>query len=82
MLLGFGAAYFLLSWQTWAGITAAVAGFTIAWLWWSYFIPEWRDWALARGADPDELDVLGVQSKLTWPKGSFFERTEIRRNGR
>jgi hypothetical protein len=82
MLLGFGAAYFLFSWKVWAGAAVAVAGFALAWLWWSYFIPEWRAWALAKGADPEELDFLGIQSKLTWPKGSLFERTEIRRNGR
>ena len=82
MFIGFGAAFVLLSWATWAGVLAGLTGFVLAWLWWSYFIPEWRHWALAKGADPEELDFLGVQSKLTWPKGSFFERTEIRRRGR
>ena len=82
LLMGCVAAYFLLSVATWAGVAAAVAGFLLAWLWWSLFIPEWRDWALAQGADPEELDFLGVQSKLTWPKGSLLERTEIRRRAR
>jgi hypothetical protein len=64
-----------------AGIGMA-AGFALAWFWWSYFIPKWRAWALQRGADPDELQALAVSEQLVWPKGSWFERTEFRRNGR
>ena len=79
---GLGAAYFLIERSALAGALVAVCGFVAAWLWWSYFIPQWRSWAHSRGADPEELQELGVQASLTWPKGSFFERTEIRRNGR
>ena len=80
---GFGIAYFLFeSSADMAGALTALGGFAAAWLWWSYFIPEWRSWAHSRGAGPDELQHLGVQAGLIWPKGSFFERTEIRRNGR
>jgi hypothetical protein len=53
-----------------------------AWLWWSYHIPQWRRWAHRRGADPVRLQELGEYSSLVWPHGSFFERTEIRRDGR
>ena len=80
---GFGVAYLLGGDKITFGSSAiAVAGFALAWLWWSYFIPQWRSWAIRQGADPEELQQLGVQSSLIWPKGSFFERTEIRRNGR
>ena len=65
-----------------AGALTALGGFAAAWLWWSYFIPPWRSWAHSRGADPEELQQLGVQASLVWPKGSIFERTEIRGNGR
>lgn len=65
-----------------AGCVVFVLGFSGAWLWWSYSIPQWRSWALRRGADPVELHARAVQAQLEWPKGSFFERTEIRRNGR
>lgn len=82
LLGGFGIACFLLSRSTAAGSIAAIVAFCGAWLWWSLFITEWREWAHARGADPDELQYLAVRSKLTWPKDSFFERTEIRRRGR
>jgi len=59
-----------------------VLGLCGAWLWWSYFIPQWRAWALSRGADPVELHTRAVRFQLEWPRGSSFERTEIRRNGR
>jgi hypothetical protein len=65
-----------------AGVLVFLGGFVGAWLWWSYFIPQWRSWAHARGADPEELQELGVEAKLVWPRGSVFERTEIRRSGR
>ncbi len=82
LLGGIAIAYFVMGRSTVAGVIAAIVAFCGAWLWWSYFVPEWRDWAHARGADPEELQYLAVQSKLTWPKGSFFERTEIKRRGR
>ena len=82
MFGGIGAAYVLFYWYTWAAVIVTLSGILLAWLWWSYFIPQWRSWAIARGADPEELQRLGVQSGLVPQKGSFFERTEIRRKGR
>ena len=82
LLGGMGVSYFLFSKSTVAGFIALLVGFCGAWLWWSFFVPVWREWAHSRGADPEELQYLAVQSKLTWPKGSFFERTEIKRGGR
>lgn len=82
LVAGFGSAYFLLGHSAWVACAVAILGFASAWLWWSYFIPEWRSWAIGKGADSEELQALGVQSGLVWPRGSFFERTEFRRNGR
>jgi len=82
LLSGAAIGYFLLDVSTIACFIAVGLGFTLAWLWRSYFIPQWREWAHARGADPEELQIEAVRSKLTWPKGSFFERTEIRRRER
>ena len=83
MLAGFGLAYFLFDRSlNLAGGVVAMSGFAAAWLWWSWFVPQWRCWAHSRGADPEELQELGVQASLIWPKGSFFGRTEFRRNGR
>ena len=79
----FGVAYFFFERSSsLVGTLIAVGGFAAAWLWWSYFIPLWRSWAHERGADPEELQELGVRASLVWPKGSFLERTEIRRNRR
>jgi hypothetical protein len=55
------------------------AGFVAAWLWWSFSVPRWRNWALDRGADPDELQSRGERAGIVWPVGSFFEKTEFRR---
>ena len=83
MIAGFVAAYFLCeSGSNVAGASIAVIGFAAAWLWWSWFVPQWRSWAHSRGANRTELQDLGVQAGITWPKGSFFERTEIRRRKR
>jgi membrane protein YdbS with pleckstrin-like domain len=82
MFGGIGAAYVLFYWSPWAAVIVTASGILLAWLWWSYFIPQWRSWAIERGADPEELQRLGVQSGLVPQKGSFFERTEIRRKGR
>ena len=83
MISGFGMAYVLFDRSSvLAGALVATGGFTAAWLWWSWFVPQWRSWAHSRGADPQELQELGVKASLIWPKGSFFERTEIRRAGR
>ena len=49
----------------------------IAWIWWSYAVPQWRAWALGRGVDPDELQAVAQREKLVWPRGHFFEKTEF-----
>jgi len=54
-------------------------GSLTAWLWWSFVIPRWREWAIARGAPPDKLQRIAAVTLLVWPKGSLFERTEFRR---
>jgi hypothetical protein len=82
MLLGFVGAYLLFDTSSLFAGLVAITGFSSAWLWWSYFIPLWRAWALRRGADPNELQRLALEAQLVWPKGSFFERTEFRHNGR
>ena len=82
LLAGAVVALLLFDRSTLAGSLAMALGFVLAWLWWSFYIPEWRDWAHERGADPEELQEAAIRSKLTWPKGSFFERTEMRRRKR
>ncbi len=58
---------------------ALIIGSLLAWVWWSYIVPRWRDWAHRRGANSDQLQKFAFRTGLTWPKGSLFERTEFRR---
>ena len=54
-------------------------GFVLAWLWWSYSVPRWREWALKQpGVDPNELQKAAEVITLVWPKGHFFEKTEFK----
>ncbi len=55
-----------------------VFGVVVAWLWWAYFVPRWRRWAIRNGASPDRLHRWAVLTGLEWRKGSPFERTEFR----
>jgi hypothetical protein len=49
------------------------------WWWWSYTVPRWRKWALGQpGVDPDQLQAAAEIAQLAWPKGHFFEKTEIK----
>ena len=56
-----------------------LAGVALAWLWWSWQVPRWRDWVTDRGAPVDAVQRLAVRTMLVWPKGSLMERTELRR---
>lgn len=54
-------------------------GFIMGWLWWSYSVPRWRQWALEQpGVSPDELQKAAEAASLVWPKGHFFEKTEFK----
>lgn len=48
-----------------------------AWVWWSVVLPRWRVWALERVDDPVVLLNRAIESRLMWPPGHMFERTEI-----
>lgn len=57
---------------------ALVVGFVLAWLWWSVSLPRWRLWALERVDDVAKLYQTAQAAGLTWPRGHFFEKTEIK----
>ncbi|MBD3582569.1 hypothetical protein HC229_08620 [Flavobacterium sp. D33] len=50
----------------------------LAWLTWSLAVTHWRIWAFTNVRNAHELQAKAVSQKLIWPRGSFFERTEIR----
>jgi len=62
----------------WVGLPIFVAGFVLAWLWWSVTVPRWRIWAYERVEDIQELKEQAVSVGLTWPMGHAFNRTEIK----
>lgn len=58
---------------------SVLLGFISAWVWWSYFVPRWREWALKQpGVTADELQKAAEVATLVWPKGHFFEKTELK----
>jgi hypothetical protein len=59
-------------------IISVTIGGCCGWLWWSYFVPRWRRWALKNGVPEDKLQKWGVITGLLWPKGSIFEKTEFK----
>jgi len=68
---------YLLKGPTW-GALGLFLGIIPAWLWWSFMVPRWREWATRQGADAFETQLLGERSGLVWPQGSMFEKTEFR----
>jgi len=59
-------------------VSGLLAGFALAWLWWSVTVPRWRLWAYRRVDDIAKLKSWAVTVGLTWPDGHIFERTEIK----
>jgi len=60
-----------------------ILGAAVAWLWWAFTVPRWRDWVEDQGLQPSEVQDLAASTGLIWPVGSRYERTEVpRRNGR
>jgi hypothetical protein len=67
---------YLLKGPIWAPF-GLLLGIIPGWVWWSFMVPRWREWAKRRGADEIETQLIGERSGLVWPEGSFFERTEF-----
>jgi hypothetical protein len=55
----------------------AIGGF-LGWTWWSFTIVRWWRWSVSRGVPPNRLHKWAVMVLLIWPRGSIFEKTEIR----
>lgn len=57
-------------------------GFALAWIWWSFRIPNWRIWAFenTKRADWVVLKQRAINEKLIWEDGNKFGDTEIRSN--
>ena len=64
----------------WSLSLGAILGCVIGWLYWSYSIPKWRNWALAHGVNKEELSKWGRRTLLTWKEDSLLAKTEFREN--
>jgi len=62
----------------WIIPTGFVAGFTLGWILWSYFVMEWKIWAYENVRNIHELQRKAVEEKLIWDSGSWFEKTEFK----
>jgi hypothetical protein len=62
-------------------LVGIVLGAAVAWVWWSFTVPVWRDWVVDQGLTPSDVQELAVATGLVWPRGSHFERTEFPRRG-
>ena len=62
----------------WGIGVAAILGFVLAWLVWSFMITKWRIWAFENVRNVHELKQRAIDENLIWPDGFIFERTEIR----
>ena len=60
-------------------VAVMLFGAALAWVYWSAAIPRWRDWVASHECDREEVQRRAVATLLVWPKGSPFERTELRR---
>ena len=51
----------------------------IGWIWWSYRIVKWKCWAFSQIDTENGLEFYdrAIAVGLIWPKGSFFNKTEI-----
>ena len=50
----------------------------LAWVWWSREVSPWRIWALRTVDRWPSLERAAVLTGLIWPRGSIFEKTEIK----
>lgn len=56
-------------------IATLIVGFISGWLWWSFAVAHWREWALKQpGITSDELQSAAELALLVWPKGHFLKR--------
>jgi hypothetical protein len=62
----------------WITLLVWLIGFVLAWFWWSFSLPRWRRWAVAKGVPADKLHTAAVKAFLEWPTGWIFEKTEFK----
>jgi uncharacterized membrane protein YciS (DUF1049 family) len=64
--------------EGWIIPTGFVAGFSLGWIIWSYFVMEWKIWAYENVRNIHELQRKAIEEKLIWNSGNWFEKTEFK----
>lgn len=59
-------------------VLGIVASFVLAWLWWSFWVVKWKIWAYSTVQDPLSVYEAALEENLIWPRGSVWEKTELR----
>lgn len=49
---------------------ALLIGVVLGWLYWSYSVKRWIQWATKNGVDIDKLVKIGKRGLLVWSKGT------------
>lgn len=62
----------------WVIALGFLLGFLSGWLVWSYYVNEWKIWALENVRNVHTLQRKAVEEKLIWEKGSWLEKTEFK----
>jgi hypothetical protein len=65
--------------SVWLVLPGIFAGPLVAWIWWAFSTPRWRDFAsqYLDEAEMQQLHQAAIQGQLEWPQGHVFSRTEI-----
>jgi hypothetical protein len=62
----------------WMVMLFFLAGFLLAYLYWSFTVVSWRIWAFTNVRNVHHLKKAAIRNKLIWKDGSFFGKTEIK----
>jgi hypothetical protein len=60
------------------GIGIFASSFVLGWLYWSFAITKWKQWAYTNVDDIIALKKAAVDAYLIWPDDNVFNKTEIK----
>ncbi|MBS1771438.1 MAG: hypothetical protein JST82_01170 [Bacteroidetes bacterium] len=66
-----------LEYPGWIFFVVVLIFIALAWLIWSVQVTKWKVWAFENVTNVHELEKQAIKSKLIWPAGSIFNKTEV-----